>query len=563
MMFQTLYFIMFLISCSYLAILLFVFKKHVYAKYMLLAVSTMAINLGYWQLSMAKSVETAIVINQVIYIGAIGTGYMMVECIAELCKRKVSRILRLISVVTGLVTLWGVFTYGKNEYYYKSLSIKTIYGCTYIDKEYGPLHVIYPVFILMLMIYGMYIVVSSLLERRKVSYITSVGCLIAMLITIFTYFGERIFHLEIELLPISYVISYLGVLILLTRVTLYDVKGIARRAMDESLEYGAVICDNKGRFAEADTVAREWFPEINELNIDYVIKDYSTDFLKQIKLWLEDEKVDSKSYIERDGRIIELKHTLLNGVGKKLHCITMRDDTKQQKYLQLIEHYNENLENEIDEKSKTVRSMQGDILISMASIVENRDNNTGGHIKRTSDVVKIFVKHLNDINYNGDFCKSYGKKVTRAASLHDFGKIAIPDVILNKPGRFTDEEYEIMKEHSAKGAAIVEQILQSVEDLEFKEIAINVAHYHHERWDGHGYPTGLRGLDIPLEARIMSLADVFDALVSKRVYKEQMDYDTAFGIIEQSNGIQFDPKLCKEFMKCRGALEELYNSYTD
>ena len=145
--------------------------------------------------------------------------------------------------------------------------------------------------------------------------------------------------------------------------------------------------------------------------------------------------------------------------------------------------------------------------------------------------------------------------------MHDLGKIAVPDAILQKPGKFTDEEYEKMKSHSAQGAKIVEEVLSEVDDLEFKKIAINVAHYHHEKWDGSGYPDHLHNEEIPLEARIMALADVFDALVSKRCYKESFSYDKAFQIIEESLGTHFDPVLGQKFIDCRPKLEKLYDNY--
>jgi len=153
--------------------------------------------------------------------------------------------------------------------------------------------------------------------------------------------------------------------------------------------------------------------------------------------------------------------------------------------------------------------------------------------------------------------------LSKAAPMHDLGKIAIADSILQKQGRYTDEEYNQMKRHTAEGAAIVENILRGVENDEFVELARNVAHYHHEKWDGSGYPEGRAGEDIPLEARMMALADVFDALVSKRCYKEAYSYDTAFGIIESSLGTHFDPFLGKIFLECRGELKALYNEYAE
>ena len=211
-------------------------------------------------------------------------------------------------------------------------------------------------------------------------------------------------------------------------------------------------------------------------------------------------------------------------------------------------------------KNKKILSIQNSIVTGMATMVESRDNSTGGHIKRTSDCVKIFIEELkksSDFNFmTPSFCES----MIKAAPMHDLGKIAVDDAILRKPGKFTDEEYEIMKSHSAAGAKIVANVLQEVDDLEFKQIAVNVAHYHHEKYDGKGYPCGLKGEEIPFEARIMALADVFDALVSKRCYKDSFSYDKAFQIIEESLGTHFDPLLGKAFIACRKNLESLYNN---
>ena len=228
-----------------------------------------------------------------------------------------------------------------------------------------------------------------------------------------------------------------------------------------------------------------------------------------------------------------------------------------------MEQYNENLERDVNAKTEKLDQMKDDIIISMASIVENRDNNTGGHIARTSDVVKIFVRHLQSARIYKELTPQIAKCIIKAAPLHDFGKIAIPDVILNKPGKFEPEEYEEMKTHAAKGAVIVERILQNTEDTTFKRIAVNLAHYHHEKWDGSGYPEGRSKNTIPFEARVMALADFFDAPVRKRVYKDSYGYDKAFSIITENCGTHFDPQLCKEFLKCRASFEKLYDSYTD
>jgi len=141
--------------------------------------------------------------------------------------------------------------------------------------------------------------------------------------------------------------------------------------------------------------------------------------------------------------------------------------------------------------------------------------------------------------------------------MHDLGKIAIDDDILRKPGKFTEEEYNEMKRHTTEGARIVSSILEGVEDDEFVEIAKNVALYHHEKYNGKGYPTGVSGEQIPIEARIMALADVFDALVSERCYKKAFTFDQAFEIIRNDLGEHFDPHLGKIFIECRQDLEKI------
>ena len=158
-------------------------------------------------------------------------------------------------------------------------------------------------------------------------------------------------------------------------------------------------------------------------------------------------------------------------------------------------------------------ALQDKLVLGMATMVEGRDNSTGGHIKRTSNIVRFLVEEMMK-DPSLELNHSFYQNVIKAAPMHDLGKITIDDAILRKPGRFTPEEYEVMKTHSPEGAKILEQILKDVTDKSLEGIAINVAHYHHERWDGKGYPNGLKGDDIPLEARIMAIADVYDALVS-------------------------------------------------
>jgi HD-GYP domain-containing protein (c-di-GMP phosphodiesterase class II) len=199
--------------------------------------------------------------------------------------------------------------------------------------------------------------------------------------------------------------------------------------------------------------------------------------------------------------------------------------------------------------SDTTAKMQDGLIITMADMVENRDSDTGAHIQKTSAYVKIIVEGLQKKGYYASKINAkFISDVIRSAPLHDIGKINIPDAVLNKPGKLTDEEYEIIKTHTVAGKKIMEDAISTVKGENYLKEARNMAAYHHERWDGTGYPDGLHGEVIPLSARIMAVADVFDALTSARVYKPAFTLEKALTIINEGSGTQFDPKCVEVFM---------------
>ena len=193
-----------------------------------------------------------------------------------------------------------------------------------------------------------------------------------------------------------------------------------------------------------------------------------------------------------------------------------------------------------------------------ATMVENRDDNTGGHIRRTRAYVNLMLhKMRHDKRYEDIVNKDYLVNVSNAAPLHDVGKIATPDCILQKPGKLTDEEYAVMKEHAARGGEIILNTFKDIDNPEFQKIAYEVARFHHEKYNGKGYPDGLSGEQIPLHARVMAIADVFDAVSQKRCYREAMPIDQCFDIIAKGFGIDFDPYLTQMFLDSRAEIEQL------
>jgi len=223
--------------------------------------------------------------------------------------------------------------------------------------------------------------------------------------------------------------------------------------------------------------------------------------------------------------------------------------------------------NESQRKNEAISTFQSGMINVMADLVESRDQSTGEHIKNTSSYVEIICDELiKEGKFTDILDEDFKNNIVSSAPMHDIGKIKVSDTILNKPGKFEPWEYEIMKTHAEEGAKIIRTVKKTVDNKELKENylgeAENMAHYHHEKWNGQGYPCGLKGEEIPLSARIMAVADVFDALVAKRVYKPAMPFEKAFSIIKEGSGEHFDPAIVEAFLnaedRIRAVTEQLH-----
>ncbi|MGN0637361.1 MAG: HD-GYP domain-containing protein [Huintestinicola sp.] len=199
-----------------------------------------------------------------------------------------------------------------------------------------------------------------------------------------------------------------------------------------------------------------------------------------------------------------------------------------------------------------------EMICGFATLVENRDENTGGHIKRTSIYAELLARELQRTGkYSDIITDEFIECLAMVAPLHDIGKISIPDSILCKPGKLTDEEFDIMRSHSAKGSEIIKEIFLHSADENYKQMAYEVARYHHEKWNGRGYPEGLSENNIPLSARIMAVADVFDAVSEKRCYRDAMPLEECFKIISEGSGRDFDPVLADAFLNIRETITDV------
>ena len=224
--------------------------------------------------------------------------------------------------------------------------------------------------------------------------------------------------------------------------------------------------------------------------------------------------------------------------------------------------YQGRIEELLSERTDKIYQMQEKIIQNFADIIEERDGSTGNHIKRTSSYVEAIIHALMESGkYSDILTDSYAKMVISAAPLHDIGKISISDVILTKPSKLNPSEYEIMKTHSEIGGSMLNELLGNLESEEYIHLASEISRYHHERWDGTGYPAKLKGEEIPLAARIMAVADVFDALTSERVYKDKISVEEAYTIMESEAGQQFDPAIIAELVRIRPRIQEICNQF--
>ena len=222
---------------------------------------------------------------------------------------------------------------------------------------------------------------------------------------------------------------------------------------------------------------------------------------------------------------------------------------------------NDYLESEIAKRTREVQLIQDVTIMAMASLAETRDNETGNHIRRTQRYVRVLAERLSsELGLNAESIELLYK----SAPLHDIGKVGIPDAILLKPGKLTPEEFEIMKTHTTLGRDTIlaaEKLIETPST--FLRLAREIAHYHQEKWDGSGYPEGLAGEAIPLSARLMALADVYDALISRRVYKPPFPHEKAVAIITEGRGKHFDPMMVDAFLEIQGEFLAIADRYAD
>ncbi len=544
-------------------------------------------NMGFYMLSVSKNLEEALIANNITILGGNFLSLFIMLSIVSMYEGNVSKIFTIVMFTLSFLIYGFTFTIGRSDIYYKEAVFKIENGVSILEKAYGPMHAAFYVIIILHAVIGIGVIIFCFRGNKGVSYKSLIFFSAIEVLSLSSYLIGKAIGSNLSFMPAEDIMFQIIMLIIIEDTSLYNISRVQASSLIDKGENVFLSVSTKNNYIGSNNTAKKLFPELARLRVDKKFIDMENEysiisilhgFIDDFKGKCVDHGGDEHDYedvhdnpykhkhehhedehiLERDGKIyrIVVEHLMYQ---KKIkgYQISIIDETKERKYTKLLQQYNQRLEHEVAQKTEHIQEIQDKMVLGIADMVENRDANTGGHIKRTSEVVRILIDEMRKDNMEGlddEFCKY----VIKAAPMHDLGKIAVDDAVLRKPGRFTPEEFEEMKKHAAKGAEIVHKVLADIEEPRFQIIAENVAHYHHERWDGSGYPEHIKGETIPLEARIMAIADVYDALVSKRCYKDSMSFEQAFNIIEEGMGTQFDERLNKYFLASREKLETYY-----
>ena len=536
-------------------------------------------NLGYAMLAHSTNLEAALTAVKVTYIGGCFLSLFITQSIFGLCHIELKRWMHAVLMSLSLASFAMALSIGNSTIFYKTVRFDYSKGMPLLAKTYGFGHTLTYVIITFFVIISLIGMIYSLVKKKDVSTKTIILLMIPMTLSFISYFIKRFLPSWMDAMPLSYVLAQGIYLIIVHRICLYDITDLGVDSLIKKGDTGFLSFDFDDNYLGSNESAQKIFPFLKDINVD-TRPSKNEDVKNTLFKWLDEFKRSESNdhfYYETGDRIyvVTIRY-LFDGKHRRGYQFFVTDDTDSRKYAKLLTDYNEQLSSEVAEKTEGITKMHSKLIRSMAAMVESRDNSTGGHIRRTSDVVSYLIDEMKKDAETADgrknirllfgrdgFTEEFRKNMIQAAPMHDLGKIAVDDAVLRKPGKFTDEEYAKMKMHAAEGARIVDEILEGTNNDSFHKVAVNVAHYHHERWDGSGYPEGLKGEEIPIEARIMAVADVYDALVSKRVYKDKFSFEDADRIMMDSMGKHFDKRLERYYVNAKPLLEEYYRNMAD
>lgn len=501
---------------------------------------------GYTLEMEAKTQELAMQSVKMTYIGKPFVVFTMYVFVMEYCGVSIKKSRRNFFYAICVAIAGLVYTNEYHHLFYSSVSYTNDGLFPHLVLKHGIFYNLYSVILLYYFVGMVYVCVrkyrqnDSEIIRKQVSVLMvmvlfSCGCLVLFLFNLTNGYDTT---------ALAYIVAVFLFERLMRKYKLFDTLTLAKEEAVEHMSNGLIVVNVYGDMVYSNDEADRVLLYIRKHGNKGI--EYLEELANNSKYMFVDEcsQGDGNNHADSEKCVYELTmHEIFrneNSYGKILLITEITDSY----------YYTERLQNELKKKTREVISIQRDIIGSFASMIEARDGITGLHIKNTANLVKVLVNVMkNNPKYSGIITDEYAQMTAAAAHLHDIGKIAIPDRILQKEGKLTDEEFAIMKTHPVEGAKILENTIKGLESDAYYQIAHDMVLYHHEKYDGSGYPTGISGENIPLTARIMAVADVYDALRSKRHYKDGFSKEKSMAIMEESKGTHFDADIVTIFLE--------------
>lgn len=524
------------LSLINLLILIFTFENKKVNYYFMMLMLIMAVsNGGYLALGLSVTVEEALLANKIAYIGGCFTSPVMIFLIFSICKIELSRWYRFGIYMYCFIVYGLILTIDYTKHYYTEYHIEQFHDSTILVNTYGWGHSLFYLILYGAIIIQIALLIYCMVKKSSVSR-KNLKMLIALEIAnVSIFLIGRLINPDFEIMPAMYVLNGWIFIYIHRRVRIYDVEENVAATIGMHQKNGYILVDNNMNYLGCTKMAEVIFPELASCIVDRKITGIPKleEILEKISM---NNDIDTFSYASDtkhyEGHISKILHND-KGHGYTLEFV---EDTEKWKYINLISTYNGELQDKVyeqtevlDEQQKTIKELFVQTVTALSEAVDAKDRYTSGHSKRVAEYSRMLAARMGK-------SKAEQEEIYRAGLLHDIGKIRIPVEIINKAGKLSDEEYNIIKIHPVTGY----HILRGISGSNLISLATK---YHHERYDGKGYPNGLEGDQIPEAARILGVADSYDAMTSNRSYRKALPQDVVRAEILKGRGTQFDPAI--------------------
>ena len=492
-----------------------------------------------------SSEEYHILGQKILYIALLHALFYLLLFVFDFCNRVLSSIIQLLLIMNNFIMSFFALILDKHELFYTSTESYVFYDTVFFRHAHGPLYTLYYIEIFIYFSVMIWLIIKHMLSAGPTVYKASVLLLTAILVQIAGYAARMISGFPYYFTPIGFIIAVIIILHLIYVERVYNVNDVAKDYIFDTIDAAFIVADGSYRYKGSNNMAKKIFRELAEINVDDNLYSVSASLRQVINGDIKQMGFEGALYEPSVKRIYDQSSVIAI-------VITLNNITSQFEYKALQDSYREELEVEVEkqtrvaqERHKKLEQMSFQLVQTLANAIDAKDKYTNGHSSRVAEYSVRIARAMGWRKEEVDVLRYEGL-------LHDIGKIGISDAILNKAARLSEDEFDILKDHVNIGGDIMH-------DATTLPGADNVILHHHERYDGTGYPEGLRGEQIPMDARIIAIADTYDAMSSNRIYRNALPKDVIRVELLKGSGRQFDPKLLEVFVSLfdRGLLDDV------